>query len=557
MLAAVPPSWMIPWTRASGRSCWRHSPTDAEQQDHRVEGVPALPRVGGRVRLEAVEDDVDVLRGERLRCRRGCDRRGGTAARRRGPSNRPSSIMNCLPLPRSSAGVPRKTISPGSSSAIDGEGDRGADPGRGHRVVAAAVAEPRAGRRTRRGSRSAAPSPPRPPRRVARIAVSRRPAGCSTSKPWPREDLRDPRRRLALLEGRLGVGVDPVRQLEDLVARRLDGRGEPALGVGVRARRGRTRVRPAGQGRTSGRRSALDRQASPRRRGRCARTNRAICGLEDPVEAEDDEDRDDEDRPSRRAGSPAASRHDTRSAGGGRRRPARTAGRRQARRRGRSGAPRRSRPPGRSIGSRVVTTSATRMQHDAAGRRRSRGSASGRALPSRSESRAFAVGAPGTAPRARRGGRSRGPARRRQSRSLEVGSGESCGRDRGRRPPASRPATRRRRRPPSRRRRGGSRRAPGRRAAAAASAKIAGCGLIVADPLADDDRPEVTAPSRPPPTYRSIVAASGQFDRIASVASRRPGARAVGPTAGSGGMTLDERAAVDLDRPARSRPAVD
>ena len=28
MFAAVPPSWMIPWTRADGRSCWRHRPTE-------------------------------------------------------------------------------------------------------------------------------------------------------------------------------------------------------------------------------------------------------------------------------------------------------------------------------------------------------------------------------------------------------------------------------------------------------------------------------------------------------------------------------------------------
>ena len=35
------------------------------------------------------------------------------------PANRPSSIIHCLPLPRSSAGVPRNTISPGSSSATE------------------------------------------------------------------------------------------------------------------------------------------------------------------------------------------------------------------------------------------------------------------------------------------------------------------------------------------------------------------------------------------------------------------------------------------------------
>ena len=28
MLAAVPPSWTMPWTRASVLSCWRHRPTE-------------------------------------------------------------------------------------------------------------------------------------------------------------------------------------------------------------------------------------------------------------------------------------------------------------------------------------------------------------------------------------------------------------------------------------------------------------------------------------------------------------------------------------------------
>ncbi len=28
MFAAVPPSWMIPWTRVCVGSCWRHSPTE-------------------------------------------------------------------------------------------------------------------------------------------------------------------------------------------------------------------------------------------------------------------------------------------------------------------------------------------------------------------------------------------------------------------------------------------------------------------------------------------------------------------------------------------------
>ena len=50
--------------------------------------------------------------------------------------------MICLPLPRSSAGVPRKTISPRKIVGDRRERDRGADPRCRHRVVAAAMAKP-------------------------------------------------------------------------------------------------------------------------------------------------------------------------------------------------------------------------------------------------------------------------------------------------------------------------------------------------------------------------------------------------------------------------------
>ena len=44
MLAAVPPSRMIPWTRAVGWSCWRHSPTEVNS---RISASSAfLPRHG-------------------------------------------------------------------------------------------------------------------------------------------------------------------------------------------------------------------------------------------------------------------------------------------------------------------------------------------------------------------------------------------------------------------------------------------------------------------------------------------------------------------------------
>ena len=86
---------------------------------------------------------------------------------------------------------------------------------------------------------------------------------------------------------------------------------------------------------------------------------------------------------------------------------------------------------------------------------------------------------------------------------------------------ASRRPWRPRRRPPSRRRRGGSRSGAGPPSASAAAAKIAGCGLIVPTRSETTIAVQRAAASRPPPTYRSIVAASGQLDRTASRSVRR------------------------------------
>ena len=51
------------------------------------------------------------------------------------------------------------------------------------------------------------------------------------SEPVTFQDLRDPGGRVDLLEGGFGVGVDPMRQVDDLVARGLDRRGNASLGV--------------------------------------------------------------------------------------------------------------------------------------------------------------------------------------------------------------------------------------------------------------------------------------------------------------------------------------
>ena len=66
MLAAVPPSRTMPWTRAVGPQLLAPEADRGEEQDQRVERVLAAPRVGRRMGLEAVEDDVDVLGRERM-----------------------------------------------------------------------------------------------------------------------------------------------------------------------------------------------------------------------------------------------------------------------------------------------------------------------------------------------------------------------------------------------------------------------------------------------------------------------------------------------------------
>jgi hypothetical protein len=66
---------------------------------------------------------------------------------------------------------------------------------------------------------------------------SREPAGrVLRGIPVATECLGDEARRLMLLERGLGVRVDPVRELDDLVAGGLDSCGDPSLRVGVRLR---------------------------------------------------------------------------------------------------------------------------------------------------------------------------------------------------------------------------------------------------------------------------------------------------------------------------------
>ena len=472
MLAAVPPSWMIPWTRLPGPELLAPQADRREQHDHRVEGVLALPRVGGGVRLEAVEDDVDVLRRERLRLdvaaiARVEQQRGVDALR----TGRPRSSTAC----RSPAPPPasRGTRSrPGSSSAIEASAIAAPDAGRGHRVVAAAVAEP--GQRVVLGEDPDPRAPRRRarPRRVARIAVSSRPAGCSTSNPCAR--------RISAIQpaawrsSKAGSGLAWIRcdSVDDLVARGLDGGGEPRLGVARSGSAGRTRV--SSPVKDDLRASALDRQRrlgdERRARGRTGRsagwktrlrrrtTKTAVTRKTQPP------------RRIARGQSPRYAirrwRPKTTSQNSGRgQEPERQPEQERAEVAG----------PGSTVGSRVVKTRATRMKTMPPAARKPRLARRSRASITH-ESRGLrrsARNSPTSSPTAR----SRGPHRRSgRDRSTAAASRAAAI---ARRPPASPLVPPRRRPPPSRRRRGGSRPAPDRRAGGAPRAKIAGCGLIV------------------------------------------------------------------------------
>ena len=119
------------------------------------------------------------------------------------------------------------------------QGDGGPDAGRRHRVVAAAVPETGQGvvfgqdpdPRTVPAATTRERRPDRGRERAGRLLDHEAVTG---------QDLGHPGGGLVLLERRLGVGVDPVRQVEDLGPGGLDGRGQARLGVGER-RRGASR----------------------------------------------------------------------------------------------------------------------------------------------------------------------------------------------------------------------------------------------------------------------------------------------------------------------------
>ena len=181
MLAAVPPSMTMPWTRASGRSCWRQRPIELKSITSASSALRPFHGFGGGVRLRAGEVDVDVDARERLRL----DVRAVTRVEEQGrvePVEEAVVEHELLARPRSSAGVPRKTISP-----AEVRGATAASAIAAPTPLAAIVLWPQPWPSPGSASYSAR-TPMRgplrcraPPVKRPRTAVSSRPAGCSTA----------------------------------------------------------------------------------------------------------------------------------------------------------------------------------------------------------------------------------------------------------------------------------------------------------------------------------------------------------------------------------------
>ena len=221
MFAAVPPSWMIPWTRASGWSCWRHRPTELNSRI--IASSAFLPFHGSEAawacrpwNTTSTSSDASGWLSTWLRSQ-GWNSRAASI-----PSKRPSSIMMALPLPRSSAGVPRNTISPGSSSAIEASAIAAPTPD------AAIVLWPQPWPRPGRASYSAripirGPAPPRPPAEDSAHG-GRQPAGRMLDRVAVAGDrLGHPCRGMLLLERHLrdarGSGATAGRSRPDALRR--------------------------------------------------------------------------------------------------------------------------------------------------------------------------------------------------------------------------------------------------------------------------------------------------------------------------------------------------
>ena len=245
-------------------------PDRGEQQDHRVEGVLAGPRVARRVRLDAVNTtstsseasgcDLDVVAIAGVVQQRGVD-----------AVEQPVVDHDCLAAAPLLGRRPEEDDLAGqlesatAASAI-------AAPTPDAAIVLWPQPWPRPGQRVVLGEDR---DPRRPPAAAAGQPAPDRRLEASRPDAPPRSRVcAGPRRtqvgRLALLERRLGMRVDPVREIEELVARGVDGSGDPPLASACAGRGGSARRGGVAASRGSARwtcRISARPTGSPRRRG--------------------------------------------------------------------------------------------------------------------------------------------------------------------------------------------------------------------------------------------------------------------------------------------------
>ena len=142
MFAAVPPSWMIPWTRQWVGSCWRHRPTETNSA---ISASSAFRAFHGSDAAWAPKPvNVTWTSSEASGAISTWSRsHGWYRSAASSPSNSALADHDRLAAPPLLRGRAEEHDLAGPCVADRGQRDRRTDPRRRHRVVAAAVAEAR------------------------------------------------------------------------------------------------------------------------------------------------------------------------------------------------------------------------------------------------------------------------------------------------------------------------------------------------------------------------------------------------------------------------------